>query len=146
MTLGKRNQDHSHEFLVIQFLCFSCHRTSGSEFGEAGKYIASVFNLSRVPSACLVPACNSRPNWAKCACKLEAPATRSSRLSKTRAPSSVAKKRFGEIKGLPFRLDRVRLKTEASILAFRRLCSRHVAKSDWSDIQVGVRIIPTKLE
>jgi hypothetical protein len=26
MTLRERNQDHSHEFLVIQFLCFSCHR------------------------------------------------------------------------------------------------------------------------
>jgi hypothetical protein len=25
MTLRERNQDHSHEFLVIQFLCFSCH-------------------------------------------------------------------------------------------------------------------------
>jgi hypothetical protein len=26
MTLRERNQDHSHEFLVIQFLCVSCHQ------------------------------------------------------------------------------------------------------------------------
>jgi hypothetical protein len=25
MTIRERTQEHSHEFLVIQFLCFSCH-------------------------------------------------------------------------------------------------------------------------
>jgi hypothetical protein len=71
--------------------------------------------------------CIGRPKRAKYACKSgAAPAMRSSRLSKMRAPV-VSKKLFGEIKELPG-------------------CSRHVAKLDWSDIQVGVRIVPTKLE
>jgi hypothetical protein len=51
-------------------------------------------------------ACISRPNRAKCSCKSEALATRSSRLSNKDESPVVSKNRFGEIKGLPFRLRR----------------------------------------
>jgi hypothetical protein len=39
----------------------------GFRIGEAGKYIASVFDFPRVPPAFLVPVYTSRPKWATCA-------------------------------------------------------------------------------
>jgi hypothetical protein len=44
MTLRERNQDHSHEFLVIQFLCFSCHSPS-SRGKDILNYVTCSFQM-----------------------------------------------------------------------------------------------------
>jgi hypothetical protein len=36
MTIRERTQEHSHEFLVIQFLCFSCHQSRYSSIAMIG--------------------------------------------------------------------------------------------------------------
>jgi hypothetical protein len=35
MTIRERTQEHSHEFLVIQFLCFSCQEESNGRESDA---------------------------------------------------------------------------------------------------------------